>query len=223
MKHGIQIFVALFICLLAVNTVYAVCDPYPSHPSPGFCEGSWIENVTLCPSDCLVSVEVSDDPQNCAKDTTTASNYGIWNSSSRTCKLKTDITGTVRITAQDIIFDCKGHSITGSGGSDGIFVIGKNEVTIRNCNVSGFVNGIYMEKSKKGSSAKVSSIIGNTVTGNASQGIYLFESDWVEITHNDANNNADWGIAADRSDHITVVGNHANNNGARGIHFQGKG
>jgi len=75
-----------------------------------------------------------------------------------------DITGSVEITADNITLDCNGHKITSSSShcessfhcdDYGIYLVGKDGVTIKNCIVIDFSHGIYIRHS-----------INNTLTNN---------------------------------------------------------
>ena len=70
------------------------------------------------------------------------------------------------ITASDVVLDCGRRLISGTGTS-GIDVTDKDRVTIKNCNVSGFSNGILINTSLN------SLITNNTINGSTSVGLYL--------------------------------------------------
>ncbi|GAG37901.1 unnamed protein product, partial [marine sediment metagenome] len=104
--------------------------------------------------------------------------------------------------ARDLIFDCQGHSIIGPGADDyaetGISITKSENVTVRNCNVSGWYNGIDSYSSDEPSSDVTienntlssnlysiglrkniwnSTVINNKISegyGSSSRGVYLF-------------------------------------------------
>ncbi|MGC9309749.1 MAG: right-handed parallel beta-helix repeat-containing protein, partial [Candidatus Nanoarchaeia archaeon] len=47
----------------------------------------------------------------------------------------------INITANDIIFDCDGYSITGDSSIDAIYAENVNNITVKNCNIRGFITG----------------------------------------------------------------------------------
>src|SRR5436190_201847 len=62
-------------------------------------------------------------------------------------------------------------------------------VTVENCRVRGFTNGIWADDSSG------NRILGNTVTGNAQTGIYVYDhSQHNQITRNDTSGNGWYGI-----------------------------
>lgn len=131
------------------------------------------------------------------------------------------------IDADNIVLDCAGHSITGKGGlqNSGILLQGRKGVTVKNCEVIGFGDGIYL------TSTKDSTISGNTALKNEYQGIFVGDSQGNTLTGNNlshnkygimlhvfasnntisgntAFNNTNWGIGLDSSsDNNTVKGN----------------
>ena len=58
--------------------------------------------------------------------------------------LSEDINGSVIIGANNIVLDCNGYKIIGSGGGFGVFSEQKNNITIKNCVISNFEIGIYL-------------------------------------------------------------------------------
>ena len=50
----------------------------------------------------------------------------------------------VSIESNDVVLDCQGYSITGDDSGIGINVSSSSNVTIRNCSISNFYDGIYM-------------------------------------------------------------------------------
>ncbi len=80
------------------------------------------------------------------------------------------------IGADDVVVDCAGHSITGSGSSYGINNTGFDNVTIKNCVIQNFTNGIYFDGSDS------SRIIDNDVTNNVLDDIAIYSSSLINIT-----------------------------------------
>src|SRR3989338_8425535 len=56
----------------------------------------------------------------------------------------------VAIEASNIVFDCNGHDIIGLNQKhSGIYSNGRQGVTIKNCGIEGFENGVYLRKSSE--------------------------------------------------------------------------
>ncbi|MFH7882341.1 MAG: NosD domain-containing protein, partial [Candidatus Aenigmatarchaeota archaeon] len=99
----------------------------------------------------------------------------------------------ISIWANNVILDCRGYKIDGFGAPKvygknyGIYVTRNNiqttNITIKNCVVTNWVNGIYLSKSS-----------GNTITGSTissnSNGIYLYESSGNTITGSTISSNS---------------------------------
>ncbi|MFH0885042.1 MAG: NosD domain-containing protein [Candidatus Micrarchaeota archaeon] len=89
----------------------------------------------------------------------------------------------VEITGDNIVFDCNGYSITGPGNSyTGIYVDSLSNVTIQNCNVTDFYNGIYLYYGQD------NRILHNAM-GRNTNGLYLYYSDFNSVLYNDFNDN----------------------------------
>lgn len=110
-------------------------------------------------------------------------NSGSWD----TVELAADIVnhegGCIYInTTSAVVFDCNGHSIGGDGLSidpeDAIFVTGSSGVTVRECQVSGFDQGIYLFASED------ITITQNTISANSSSGIQISSSPDNAINNN---------------------------------------
>jgi len=118
--------------------------------------------------------------------------------------LSEDHSGNLVIGADGVTLDCAGHLIAGAGWA-GIDLTGRTGVTIRNCRVSGFTVGVWLN----GSSGNA--IVGNTTSGNAN-GILLFGGSSTNVVRgNDTSGNVDYGIFLDDGSNAnTVAGNVAN-------------
>ncbi|VVB53659.1 Right handed beta helix region [uncultured archaeon] len=89
------------------------------------------------------------------------------------------------ITADNVTLDCAGHKITGNNATSSYGVyIAKNNVAVKNCEITNFSSGTYMTSVTGGL------IYNNTAHHNGGSplagGIYTFNSKWVNITHNTA-------------------------------------
>jgi len=84
----------------------------------------------------------------------------------------------VYIAADNVLLDCNGHSITGSGSGSGIKSIGYNNITIRECNISNFYYGINIQG---GSVINIDKE--NVITDNSFYGIYMVDVNDTTITN----------------------------------------
>ena len=66
----------------------------------------------------------------------------------------------VNIAADNVIIDCSNSALTGSGIGYGILLKGRQNAGIKNCNISGYEIGIYLDN------ANYSIISGNYLTKN---------------------------------------------------------
>nr|QNO56450.1 hypothetical protein OHJJKADD_00023 [Methanosarcinales archaeon ANME-1 ERB7] len=125
--------------------------------------------------------------------------------------------GVIIINADDVVLDCNGATIRGTGSGDGIYNYGFDNVTIMNCNVMNYRHGIHVR-----TYADHNIITNNTVSSNTIAGIELYgAAKYNTITNNVANSNG-WGIyLVYRVDNNTVVNNIANSNKIDGIRLEG--
>ena len=121
------------------------------------------------------------------------------------------------ISANNIVLDCNGHSIIGPGSSYyGIYNYGYDNVTIKNCNITGFNYGVYFYDH-----VYYGTITNNTVNSNSLYGIFLDSySQYNTITDNTANNNHHGIHLYTYSSNNIVTDNTANNNIGAGIYIQ---
>ena len=141
---------------------------------------------------------------------------GTWNAASKICTLTTDLTATIEIDSDGITLNGNGHTIAGSNYTgNGIYLSGRNGVTIKNTNVRNFSSGIYLASSSN------NTLSGNNASNNI-YGIYLNSSSNTILINNTANSNgivsfatAMWwgdGIDIEYSSNNTLSGNSASNN-----------
>lgn len=119
----------------------------------------------------------------------------------------------LRISNNNITLDCAGHTISGTNVpfSAGIVSAGFSGITIKNCNVTGFFQGIYIDF---GSNVNLAS---NTLDGN-SFGIFMQRTSGSTITDNTADGNSQDGVfMGPGASGNTLTGNTANNNSIRGF------
>ncbi len=113
------------------------------------------------------------------------------------------------IGADDIVLDCAGHTINGTGidESNGVRLSDRSGVTVKNCNVVNFFDGFRLNFSD------ANILADNTARGSVRIGFLLISSDLNNLTGNSAVTNAGGGyILGDGSDNNTVTNNTANKN-----------
>jgi len=81
------------------------------------------------------------------------------------------------INASDVVLDCNGATLKGTGSGSGIDVSSKNNVTIKNCNIEGYEYSIYEYMSQN-------SIINNNNLSGNSYGIGIFYFNNTNISGN---------------------------------------
>jgi parallel beta-helix repeat protein len=123
--------------------------------------------------------------------------------------LTDDHDGDIVITADHITLDCGGHVISGDLPV-GVRLEGRTQVTVRNCEVAGFVRGFLVLNS-----------VGNTLVGNIANrnqfGFAVAGSSGNYLYGNTANSNEFAGFAPGQSTGNTFAGNTANLNGRNGF------
>ncbi len=101
------------------------------------------------------------------------------------------------ITADNVEIDCLGFNITGNRsssspagdiGSHGINASSRTNVTIKNCGIFNFSDGIFFTRVEK------ATIFNNTFINNSDDGIDLGNNNFTVISHNRITNNSDNGI-----------------------------
>jgi len=167
--------------------------------------------------------------------------FGDWNDLDFTCTMTMDSTDidTVIIFDDDITLDCADHLLSGTGTGDGIKLVNRSFVTIKNCDLRNFDVGIHLINSNDNSlidnslidedpvvdlidngifleSSNNNILTGNTVIGLRNQGFSLKFSNFNLITDNVSNGNND-GISLEESDFNTLVDNTFVDNIHRGL------
>ncbi|OEU73404.1 MAG: hypothetical protein BA869_02215, partial [Desulfuromonadales bacterium C00003107] len=97
--------------------------------------------------------------------------------------------GVIIIGTDDVVLDCNGATINGTGSGYGIYNYGFDNVTVKNGNVMNYRYGIQMR-----TYADHNVICNNTVTLNTIAGIELFAASYNMIANNTASSNDGWGI-----------------------------
>jgi parallel beta-helix repeat protein len=145
---------------------------------------------------------------------TYVSSCGTLSTAGETYVLAQDITsaaGTcLTLGANNIILDCAGHSITGTGTSGTGISSGRSSgVTIKNCLVSRFYYGIYLDFSSN-------SILSNNTVSSAVVGFQFVAGSSNTATNNIADSNS-YGFALQDSSNNIITSNSVNSNDQYGI------
>ena len=120
--------------------------------------------------------------------------------------LQNDISSSSCFTfsANNITLDCNSHTITGLGGGTGIKVQERNNITIKNCIVNNFSDGIFLMVSS------YDNITNNTVSLN-NNGIFTLGSSDNKITNNTFCSNIDKDIYLDEISNRNTGDNYCDN------------
>jgi len=125
-----------------------------------------------------------------------------------TTTLAADQQGPISIVADGVTLDCAGHQLTGPGFA-GIDLSGRTGVTVKNCRVSGFQFGLFLE------SASLNTLANNFAEANG-EGIFLHGSASNRISGNTAAGNVG-GIHLVGSSENTIADNTAVGNSGHGV------
>jgi len=79
--------------------------------------------------------------------------------------------------ANNVVLDCMGYSLTGNGSGYGIEANGKTGLTIKNCKIFNFSDGIYFNNVQQ-------SVLDNNTLSNNSNGISIGSSNYNNLTNN---------------------------------------
>jgi|GEM_PF-6177843 len=125
---------------------------------------------------------------------------GIWDASTKTCTLTTDLNETIQIDDSNLTIDGNGHFI--QGNNIGIYIFNKNGVIIKNTNIKNSSIGIYFYSSSNNylknntvfnnhigvalSHSRDNNLFNNNISFNASRGFYL--TGWDSINNNISSN-----------------------------------
>ncbi len=149
--------------------------------------------------------------------------------------LENDQQGGIVVAADDIVIDCNGFSVIGSGESNGITVTNRTGVQIVNCNVKGFQAGIHMTGGSgnvvnattvSGSVVGIlladtrgSTVSGSSLVGNGTGLVLTAGSADNSITNNLASQNASQGFISlgDAGANNQFSSNTAEGNGGYGF------
>ncbi|MBL7068286.1 MAG: right-handed parallel beta-helix repeat-containing protein [Candidatus Omnitrophica bacterium] len=142
---------------------------------------------------------------------------GTWDPDTRIATLTADLDQGVQIDTDNVTLEGNGHTITGTGSGNGVYLWMKTGVTIKNLNVTQFSNGISLQDCN-------SCILeGNNVSSN-NDGIQLYRSPSNTLTNNTLNSNTGNGIDLTQNSNDNILsGNTCNSNGNYGIYMENCG
>lgn len=155
----------------------------------------------------------------------------ITNLDNITYTLNNDLSQSITIERDNIVIDGGGHTIQGPGNGTGIYLSGRNNITIKNTKIKQFETGILLWHSSNSNITENEAtsnnydgidiwdspnniLAGNNVTSNSVHGIYILESSNNTITGNTATANNQFGITIATSANNILTDNNitANNN-----------
>lgn len=122
--------------------------------------------------------------------------------------------GVIRISADNVVLDCNGSTLQGQGQGKAIFNWGKHDITVKNCTVRTYENGIEFQSSNN------SKFIENSVYTCTNGGIILAQVHNASVQDNLAEQNYIGIWLHANSDRSRVAGNTVRNNEYNGILFQ---
>ncbi|MEM4331972.1 MAG: right-handed parallel beta-helix repeat-containing protein [Candidatus Micrarchaeia archaeon] len=108
------------------------------------------------------------------------------------------------VNTSNVEFDCNGYSISNNGVSNAIGVLSvyRDNVTVKNCSITGYKNGIFLQ------GVFDSKLINNTVDSSEEHGIQLYlESYGNLVENNTVSNSGGVGILIDVSNRNIIRGN----------------
>ncbi len=145
--------------------------------------------------------------------------------------------GDIVIDADGVTLDCDNHAVLGAGHHAGIFVQQRSHVTIRNCPVLGFRNGILVDQSSRIvleanhsrendwgfwiSASDHVQVLGSMASGNLNDGFRLGGVSDSHLSENVAGSNGEHGFNLDGSHRNHLVGNTAEDNNTYGFMLLG--
>jgi parallel beta-helix repeat protein len=118
-----------------------------------------------------------------------------------------NISGGIVVLCDNITINGNGYSLNGNGASSGIFLEGRQHITIKNLTISNFEDGIvYSYYREMFSDCKNHALIANNIVNNK-WGIYCYFAKNIVISGNVISNNSKTGTSTFDSAQIQINGN----------------
>jgi len=118
-----------------------------------------------------------------------------------------NISGSIVVLCDNITINGNGYSLNGNDGSSGIFLEGRQRITIKNLTISNFQDGItYSYYRSMYSDCKNNALIANNITNNK-RGIICYLAQNITISENLISHNSKQGISTFDSAQIQIYGN----------------
>jgi parallel beta-helix repeat protein len=118
-----------------------------------------------------------------------------------------NISGSIVVLCDNITINGNGYSLNGNGGSSGIFLEGRQGITIKNLTISNFQEGIvYSYYRNMYSDCKNNALIANNIINNE-RGVICYFAQNRTITGNVISSNSKQGISTFDSVQIQIYGN----------------
>jgi parallel beta-helix repeat protein len=121
-------------------------------------------------------------------------------------KLDEDHVGPITFVADSVTLNCNGHKVSAPGQFQVILIQERSGITVKNCNVTGGVFGVFVVRSTD------IVIEHNVAFGNQGTGMFFTSSDGLTIKNNIATNNGLAGMDVQFVTNSTVQHNTASNN-----------
>lgn len=113
--------------------------------------------------------------------------------------------GCLKIESDNVFLNCQGKTIDGGGVGNGVYLNGRKNVTLANCDVSNFDNGFHLENSSN------CSVNNNSAKENKEIGFFLNSSSGTSVLDNLAEKNAK-GFYLLSSQRNSLIGNVSSKN-----------
>lgn len=115
----------------------------------------------------------------------------------------------INMTGDNVVLDCNGFALTGNRteGQQGINASGVANVTVKNCIISNFTDGIVFARVRN------ATIFNNTVLNNSDDGLDIRTTNFSSIGYNNATRNFDTNILISGSWFTNITNNSASNAG----------
>jgi parallel beta-helix repeat protein len=123
-----------------------------------------------------------------------------------------NISGSILVACDNITINGNGYSLSGNGGSTGIFLQGRQNITIKNLTISNFENGVeYSYYREMFSDSRDNVLLSNSIS-NCKWSVYCYLSINITISRNTISNCSKRGISVFLSSQILIYENNLSEN-----------